>query len=115
MPEPDSASGSGIALSGDEVRGNRYLVDHDHGTRGLRRAATPALDGDDHAVDDELAAPHAVDLCPLERAGQARIGEPALLADRLRAGDVELVLREEQMRERSVTVGAAGVAGSDCD
>src|SRR5262245_12924238 len=84
-------AGPGVAPSSDEVRGHRNLVDDEWEARLLGRPAASALDGDDDTVDDQFAAPDAVHLGPLERAAQAFFGQSALLADRLGAGDVELV------------------------
>src|SRR5262245_41499860 len=109
-------AGPGVAPSGDEVRGHRNLVDDEWESWLLRRPAASALDGDDDTIDDQFASPDAVHLGPLEGAVQALLGQSALLADRLRAGDVELVLGEEQMRQRAVAVGATRVPGTcRCD
>ena len=99
-----------------EVRRNRHLVDDHGGPRVLGRTTTRSLVGDDPAVLDQLATPHAPRLGSLEGALDGRSSAScALAADGLGAGGVERDVREEQVGERAVAVGAtrAGDAYGD--
>ena len=63
--------GAMLDRSGDQVRWHRHLVDDERRARVLRGSAATALDGHDHPLDQQLAAPHAVRLGPIERIAQA--------------------------------------------
>src|ERR1700729_2068704 len=82
------------------VRSGRYL--------GLPRPAARALAGHDLAPQEELAAPDAPGLIPLDRTGQA--GQPARAgpAERLRVLHVIRGLGEEQLRVRGTGQPLAG-------
>ena len=70
------------------------------GSRGdlLARAATRPLARDHRATLEDLAAPHAPGLVPLQRAGQARQADRALEAVALGELEVCRGLRESELR-----------------
>ena len=73
----------------------------------MRGPAAAAADGDDLAVDEELAAPHAERLATLEGPGEAQLAHRAAGADRLRPRRLGRVLGEEQGCVGGARVGAA--------
>src|SRR5690606_2396031 len=79
------------------------------GPRPLRWPAPPPLGGEDLAVEEQLAAPHAPRLAPLERTLEARDEGRAGGADVLGPGDVLELLAEEHPGELTAAVVAAGV------
>src|SRR3954471_18108516 len=85
------------------------LLEHRLGRPHLRRTAPTALVGEDLAVREELATPHAPRLTPLDGRGEALVLDRALDAERLGPQDVVELLREEQVHERAGAVGAARV------
>ena len=89
------------------MRGDWYLVDGHRRPRVLGGTTAGALAGDDATVLDQLATPHTPRFGALDRTRQAILSELALAADRLRASGVHVVLREEQVGQRAVTVRAA--------
>ena len=102
-------SSRGRARSGDQVRRDRHLVDDEYRPWRLRRTAASPLDGDDHPVDHQLAAPHPVGLGAAEGGREAHRSESALRADRLGASEIELVLGEEEPGQGSLAVGASWI------
>src|SRR4051794_40386855 len=79
----------------------------------LGRAAPLALLSQDLAVGEQVPAPDAPGLTPLERTLEARLGQRAQPADGLGPRDVIDLLREEQTDHRGRPVAAAGVGPVD--
>src|SRR6185436_12731416 len=97
----------------DTYRTNRYgsgddahLVDDELGPRPFRWSTAWSLVGDDAARGDQLTTPHTPGFLSFEGTREAFDPQRALGADRLGAGDVDHVIREEQRGERAVAVGA---------
>jgi hypothetical protein len=90
--------------------GSGHLVDDQLRAWPLRRTAAGPLVGDHTTVDDELTTPHTPRLFAGNRTAEACVGEGALAADGLGAGDVEQFIAEEEVGERPVTVPAAGAS-----
>src|SRR3954454_19601682 len=81
--------------------------------RVLGRPAPFALLSQHLAVGEEMPAPDAPGLTPLERTLEAGLGQRAQAADGLGPGDVIDLLREEQADHRGRAVPAAGVGPVD--
>ena len=71
---------------------------HRPGSGDAARPTTTALGRDDPAVDQDLAAPHAVGLAAFESAGEAELTHRAVGTQRLGRGQLGRVLGEEQVR-----------------
>jgi hypothetical protein len=87
---------------------DRNLVDDDRGDRMLARSTPPALEIHRESVDQQLTTPHAVDLAARDRLVEAHRASTATAADHLGAGDLEVVVREEEVRQCAMSVGTAG-------
>ena len=89
--------------------GDRHLVGDE--LDSLDRGST-ATAGEPHGntVDEQLAAPHAVGLASFERTLQARRAQRAGAADPLGAGDVDVLVAEEEVTQGSGAIRAPSVA-----
>src|SRR3954454_4542481 len=101
--------------SGNEVRWDGHFVDHHRRAWVLGRTAAGSLVDDDPTVLDQLATPDSPGLGSLDRSAHAIIGKCALAADCLGASDVERGVREEQVGQGAVSVGAARLGGANGD
>jgi len=77
------------------VRGH---PDSSGGLLVLARAPTRTLSGDDYSLQEQLSAPDAPGLSPLQRTGEAEIADGAVQAQRLGELDVGRRLGEPQVR-----------------
>ena len=102
-------------LLGNEVRGDGHLVDHHRRAGVLGRSATWSLVDHDATIFDEFATPDTPGLGSLDRSVDAVGSKGALAADGLGPGDVERDVREEQVGQGAVTVGAARPWGANGD
>src|SRR5262245_43969612 len=75
----------------------------------LGRAAPASLGGDDHPVDEQLAAPHTARLLPLDGTFEAGDERGAAQAQALGPGDVRWLPAEEHVGELPAPVVAAGM------
>src|SRR5207244_2374492 len=109
-----SRSGGGAAVAAPPLQvslGDRFGRRRNQFT--LAWAAARALAVDDPTAVEELAAPHADRLAPADGTLQARLAEGARVAERLRLGDLDRILAEEQRDQRRVARCATGLRPAD--
>ena len=106
-----SARDSGCCLcrvdSGDQMIGNGDLVLDELDPDGWGTA--PALrETSWHPIDEEHPSPDTISLSTLQRSLAALLAQGAGPAHGLRPGDIEVVVAEEERRQRSSAIRAAG-------
>ncbi len=90
-----------------EVEWNRHLFDSGDSNRSSDGSSARSLGFTDPSVFEELAPPHAPWLRTIKGCTETVLATRALRTDRLGALNVDVLLGEEQVGERSVAVAAA--------